>query len=151
MNHFNTRIGLAISSLALIVLVSSCEQPRPPGANVPASNVAANTAPAVNSQPQSPPSAGASLPVTMPLLDAMFADESFGAEAKNQLQLSDEELSKVRDAARNSVLELGSGGGNNASHLKQHFDMVLVDLSAGMSAVSRKLTGVLPKVTDMPS
>jgi hypothetical protein len=28
-----------------------------------------------------------------------------------------------------TVLELGSGGGNNASHLKARFDMVLVDLS----------------------
>ncbi len=38
-----------------------------------------------------------------------------------------------------SVLELGSGGGNNASHLKQHFRLTLVDLSAGMLAVSRQL------------
>jgi hypothetical protein len=27
------------------------------------------------------------------------------------------------------VLELGSGGGNNASHLKAHFRLTLVDLS----------------------
>lgn len=39
-----------------------------------------------------------------------------------------------------SLLELGSGGGNNASHLKAHFDeMVLVDLSPGMLAHSRVL------------
>jgi SAM-dependent methyltransferase len=39
-----------------------------------------------------------------------------------------------------TVLELGSGGGHNASHMKQHFDeMVLVDLSPGMLAVSRAL------------
>lgn len=38
-----------------------------------------------------------------------------------------------------TVLELGSGGGNNASHLKKHFRMTLVDLSAGMLRVSRKL------------
>jgi SAM-dependent methyltransferase len=37
------------------------------------------------------------------------------------------------------VLELGSGGGNNASHLKEHFAMVLVDPSPGMLAVSRVL------------
>ena len=28
-----------------------------------------------------------------------------------------------------NVLELGSGGGNNASHLKAYFKMTLVDLS----------------------
>lgn len=37
------------------------------------------------------------------------------------------------------VLEIGSGGGNNASFLKLHFDMTLVDLSEGMLGVSRKL------------
>jgi len=38
-----------------------------------------------------------------------------------------------------TLLELGSGGGNNASHLKRRFEMTLVDLSAGMLAVSRDL------------
>jgi SAM-dependent methyltransferase len=37
------------------------------------------------------------------------------------------------------VLELGCGGGNNAFHLKSHFDMTLVDLSPGMLAVSRAI------------
>jgi SAM-dependent methyltransferase len=37
------------------------------------------------------------------------------------------------------VLELGSGGGHNAAHLKAHFDLTLVDLSEGMLAVSRTL------------
>jgi hypothetical protein len=38
-----------------------------------------------------------------------------------------------------TLLELGSGGGNNASHLKAHFRCTLVDRSAGMLAVSRAL------------
>lgn len=38
-----------------------------------------------------------------------------------------------------TVLELGSGGGNNASHLKAHFQMTLVDLSPGMLDLSRAL------------
>ena len=49
---------------------------------------------------------------------------------------------KLVGAARRpvrTVLELGSGGGNNASHLKSHFEMVLVDRSPGMLAVSRAL------------
>ncbi len=37
------------------------------------------------------------------------------------------------------VLELGSGGGHNAVHLKGRFAMTLVDLSADMLAVSRRL------------
>jgi SAM-dependent methyltransferase len=37
------------------------------------------------------------------------------------------------------VLDLGSGGGNVAAHLKQRFVMTLVDLSEDMLAVSRRL------------
>ena len=52
----------------------------------------------------------------------------------------------LRVAARNRgwwrdtcVLELGSGGGNNASHLKSSFTMTLVDRSPSMLDVSRAL------------
>jgi len=38
-----------------------------------------------------------------------------------------------------TLLELGSGGGNNASHLKKHFEMTLVDVSPAMLAVSKEL------------
>ncbi len=38
-----------------------------------------------------------------------------------------------------TMLELGSGGGNNASHLKHHFQLTLVDKSAPMLEISRKL------------
>lgn len=38
-----------------------------------------------------------------------------------------------------TVLELGSGGGHNAVHLKDRFAMTLVDLSADMLDVSRQL------------
>lgn len=38
-----------------------------------------------------------------------------------------------------TVLELGSGGGNNASHLKVHYDLTLVDVSDRMLALSRRI------------
>lgn len=38
-----------------------------------------------------------------------------------------------------TLLELGSGGGNNASHLRAWFEMTLVDLSPAMLEVSRVL------------
>ncbi len=38
-----------------------------------------------------------------------------------------------------TVLELGSGGGNNASHMKRHATMTLVDLSPRMLALSRSI------------
>lgn len=46
-----------------------------------------------------------------------------------------------------TLLELGSGGGNNASHLAPHFAaMTLVDLSPAMLAVSRALNPSLEHV-----
>ena len=38
-----------------------------------------------------------------------------------------------------TLLELGSGGGNNASHLKARFDCTLTDISPDMLALSRTL------------
>ena len=38
-----------------------------------------------------------------------------------------------------TLLELGSGGGNNASHIKTHLRLTLVDVSPGMLEVSRAL------------
>jgi SAM-dependent methyltransferase len=49
------------------------------------------------------------------------------------------ELAAASSRPLRSVLELGSGGGHNASHMKAHFAMVLIDLSAGMQAHSRAL------------
>jgi len=43
-----------------------------------------------------------------------------------------------------TMLELGSGGGNNAFYLSRHFKMTLVDLSPRMLRVSRRLN---PKCT----
>jgi trans-aconitate methyltransferase len=51
------------------------------------------------------------------------------------------ERALVESATRQltTLLELGSGGGNNASYLKARFTMTLVDASPGMLAVSRRL------------
>lgn len=48
-------------------------------------------------------------------------------------------LLEASDSPPRTVLELGSGGGNNASHMKARFAMTLVDPSPGMLAVSRAL------------
>ena len=45
-----------------------------------------------------------------------------------------------------TMLELGSGGGNNASHMKQHFEMTLTDLSEEMLALSRTINPELEHI-----
>lgn len=48
--------------------------------------------------------------------------------------------------ARPTLLELGSGGGNLASHLKARFDLTLSDRSPDMLGVSRQLNPEIPHV-----
>lgn len=50
-----------------------------------------------------------------------------------------EQLLSNGDQPARTLLELGSGGGNNASFMKKHFALTLVEPSAGMRAWSRKL------------
>lgn len=45
----------------------------------------------------------------------------------------------VGDGSSRTLLELGSGGGNNASHLKARFACTLTDISPAMLALSRTL------------
>ncbi|HEY8885165.1 MAG TPA: class I SAM-dependent methyltransferase, partial [Chloroflexota bacterium] len=46
---------------------------------------------------------------------------------------------EAADTPPRTLLELGSGGGNNASHHKRHFISTLVDLSPQMLALSKGL------------
>ncbi|MCH8162277.1 MAG: class I SAM-dependent methyltransferase, partial [Chloroflexi bacterium] len=50
------------------------------------------------------------------------------------------------DRPPQTVLELGSGGGNNASHMKAHFEMTLVDLSPDMLALSKTINPELEHI-----
>lgn len=64
------------------------------------------------------------------------APEDYADEARFFL----EQFEAITSAGGASLLELGSGGGNNALHMKAAFERVtLVDLSPGMSAVSQSL------------
>ena len=66
----------------------------------------------------------------------LSAPEEYAEEADYYAAVLEEHSSRPP----RSLLELGSGGGNNASHLKRHFErLTLVDLSPAMLAVSRRL------------
>jgi trans-aconitate methyltransferase len=57
---------------------------------------------------------------------------------------------KIPGVKMPALLELGSGGGNNASHLKKHFDMTLTDISPQMLKLSKRINPDLPhKAGDM--
>jgi SAM-dependent methyltransferase len=63
------------------------------------------------------------------------APEDYAGEAAEYRKL----LPDAADGEVRTMLELGSGGGNNASHLKRAFELTLVDRSPEMLAVSRRL------------
>jgi SAM-dependent methyltransferase len=65
----------------------------------------------------------------------LTAPEDYAEEAEYYSRVI---VDASRDPVR-QVLELGSGGGNNASHMKRDFDLTLTDLSAEMLAISRSL------------
>ena len=61
------------------------------------------------------------------------------AEYKEEAAFFTRTLREVAEHPPETLLELGSGGGNNAFHMKQHFAPTLVDASPEMLAVSQAL------------
>ncbi|MCA1591485.1 MAG: L,D-transpeptidase [Acidobacteria bacterium] len=58
-------------------------------------------------------SAAAALPVTLPVLDAMFAEESFAGELKSKIQLTDEQVERLRKIARDETASLSENKGDD--------------------------------------
>lgn len=65
----------------------------------------------------------------------LTAPADYAEEANVYLDL----MERTADIPLREVLELGSGGGNNASHMKQRASLTLVDLSPAMLAISRTI------------
>jgi SAM-dependent methyltransferase len=65
----------------------------------------------------------------------LSAPEDYVEEAEEYRRL----MVEASGGAARDVLELGSGGGNNASHLKAYFRLTLVDRSPQMLDLSRRL------------
>ncbi len=57
----------------------------------------------------------ANLPVTLPVLDAFFADENFTADLKTKLGLTDEQINGLRKAAREQTASLRETDSDNYS------------------------------------
>jgi trans-aconitate methyltransferase len=69
-----------------------------------------------------------------PWFHLLTAPEDYAAEAERYRALILEEIPDAR-----TLLELGSGGGNNASHLRTRFTCTLSDMSPQMLTLSRGL------------
>ncbi len=103
-------IGLAFP-VGIAFFTFGCEPPTTTTtmntAPVNTNTVAVNSAPVnsantavVNKESQS------KMPVTLPVLDAMFSDETFAGELKSKLQLTDEEIQNIKNLSRTAVSDL---------------------------------------------
>ncbi len=114
---------LFIFTLTALLFTVACDQPQT-STNTTTNT---NTVAAVNPSPaatataapqqvtQPGESAASSSPVTLPVLDAMFADENFAGELKSKLQLTDEQIDKLKSTARNAVSKLNESGDQSGS------------------------------------
>lgn len=75
-----------------------------PAANTNATSAAATTSAATPAKTGN--AAPNTQPVTLPVLDAFFAQENFAAELKSKLQLTDEQVDKLRSIARQETSKL---------------------------------------------
>jgi lipoprotein-anchoring transpeptidase ErfK/SrfK len=103
------RFVVLLSILSAIAYITACVPPETPQSNQSQSNTALPPAANAASTPNAEENELISrAPFTMPMLDAMFIDESFESEARRAFQLTDEEIDKLQTAARNEVLKLSN-------------------------------------------
>jgi len=81
----------------------------------------ATPTPQPTASPQTADNSANNLPVTLPVLDALFADENFASRLKSKLQLTDEQIDRLRKAARDNTAQLsepsaGSGYSGTTSN-----------------------------------
>lgn len=115
---FQIKKLLAEKTIALFCLIGlaflsyGCE---PPATNTVTNSITntVNTA-AVNAAPTNVSNAvtqpnkelQSKMPVTLPVLDAMFSDENFAGELKSKIQLSDEQIVNLKKISHDAVLNL---------------------------------------------
>lgn len=118
-NFFNTYLPTVLAS-GLLFITAGCEIPPQTtvNSNAAVANTAApntNTNTNVNAAQPEPKTAAVRLPVTLPVLDAMFYDESFTADLKSKVGLTDEEIAKLKTASGEAVGGLEESGENTRS------------------------------------
>ncbi|MFY9554204.1 MAG: L,D-transpeptidase [Blastocatellia bacterium] len=103
-------IGKAGAVLILLAGAGCVNESSNTTANKPANTAANANATSVTPTPGPTAKTGNAAPitqpVTLPVLDAFFAQENFPAELKSKLQLTDEQVNKLRSIARQETAKL---------------------------------------------
>ena len=95
--------------LALSLMLAACSQ------EVQTPRTAVNSPPASPSPPAAIPTPRTeeAVPITLPVLDALLADEKFRADLKSKLQLTDEQISALRKISSDEVAKLRRSNAEN--------------------------------------
>ena len=88
------RSSITLILITLAFLLSGCKRQSGSPQAVPTPSPSPNAA------------AAAAIPITLPVLDALFADEAFKADLKSKLQLTDEQIAALRKMASEEVARL---------------------------------------------
>jgi lipoprotein-anchoring transpeptidase ErfK/SrfK len=96
------RISIYFAILSLALLLAGCV-PQPDSKT----QTNAGSSPSPVSSPSPPKTDSAQVqPITLPVLDAFFADNSFAETLKTRLKLSDDEVTKLKELARSETAKL---------------------------------------------
>ena len=99
---------LLLFSFLLALFAIGCTV-QPGNSNAPVTTASPATSPGaspVASASPSPPASQAAVQVTLPLLNALLADDAFVREAKNKVKLSDEQIDSIKQASQASIERL---------------------------------------------
>lgn len=121
MKILNLRIPQAwvISAAAACAALSGCVANNGNSTTVTTTQANVNSSPApagnTNSASAAPDPALARVPITLPMIDALLSDDAAANELKSGAQLSDEQVQKLKDAGRDSVLQLNEVGDEDSN------------------------------------
>lgn len=94
-------LSIAACVVAIGCAVEPTNQSNRNAAASPAPSAAPSSSPAVAAE-----KAANAEPLTLPVLDAFFAEESFPGLLKTRLQLSDEQIAKLKELAHSETAKL---------------------------------------------
>ena len=108
--------GGIITVFLLVMFISACSPAKqntaqPQDASPQQQGTPPSSPPPVNPEPSQPPppaqpDKAVDMPLTLPVLDAFFSDDTFASELKSKLHLTDGQVSKLRTTARQETASL---------------------------------------------
>src|SRR6185295_9149494 len=113
------KLLMLIAILSAVLMTAGCV-PQPDSKTQ--ANSAGSPSPASSPSPLKTDSAGVK-PITLPVLDAFFADNSFAEKLKTRLNLSDDEITKLKELAHAETASLDEaelekvGGDSTRAHV----------------------------------